>query len=131
MKMREIILRAIARKITWDQAADILGMSPPAMLRLRNLYEKRGYDGFWVRAAQKSPLPQIPFAVLEKVLLLYQDKYSRLDVRAFHEQLRKRHSIRLSYPWLAQTLREAGLVPSAPAPGHEPSHEVRYHAHHN
>ena len=110
MKMREVILRAIAKKITWDQAADILGMSHSAMWRLRGLYQRRGYDGFWVRATRKPGGLPVPLSDLEKVLLLYQQRYSHLDARSFQKILRKEHSIHLDCACLSQALREAGLT---------------------
>ena len=110
MKMREVVLRAIAKKITWDQAADILGMSHSAMWRLRGLYQRRGYDGFWVRATRKPGALPIPLSDLEKVLLLYQQRYSHLDLRSFQKILGKKHSIHLDRDWLSQALREAGLT---------------------
>ena len=116
MKVREVVLRAIAKKITWDQAAEVLGISYAALDRMRRLYQRRGYDGHWVRARHKKSAPQVPLATVERVLLLYQEKYSHLDARAFHEKLRKAHHISLNYNWLAQTLSEAGLVPLKPAP---------------
>jgi transposase len=122
MKMREVILRAIAKKITWGQAADVLGISYSAMERLRRLYKRRGYDGHWVRASRKTASPQVPLATVELVLMLYQEKYSRLDARAFHEKLRMRHRISLNYSWLEQALREAGLL--AQTPGHRDASEA-------
>ena len=113
MKMREVILRAIAKEITWDQAADILGMSHSAIWRLRALYERRGYDGFWVRARGKRPAPYVPLATVEKILLLYKGKYSHLDARSFQEVLSKKHSIHLAHAWLSQTLKESGLLADA------------------
>jgi hypothetical protein len=110
MKMREVVLRAIAKKITWDQAADILGMSHSAMWRLRGLYQRRGYDGFWVRATRKPGGLPVPLSDLEKVLLLYQQRYSHLDPRSFQKILSKKHSIHLDCDWLSQALREAGLT---------------------
>jgi hypothetical protein len=110
MKMREVILRAIARIITWDEAADVLGISPAAMARLRRLYQRRGYDGHWVRASRKTFSTQVPFATVERVLLLYQQRYSGSDARTFHQRLRSRHGIDLRYPLLAQILQEAGLL---------------------
>lgn len=109
MKMRDVVLRAIARKITWDQAADILGISYSAMWRLRALYVRRGYDGFWVRAAHR-PLPCVPFAILEKVLVLYQEKYPHADVRSFQRKLSAKHSVHLTYDVLEQALYGAGLI---------------------
>ena len=84
------------------------------MDRMRRLYQRRGYDGHWVRARHKKSAPQVPLAIVERVLLLYQEKYSHLNARAFHERLRKKHRISLNYSWLAQTLSDAGLAPEKP-----------------
>ena len=80
------------------------------MARLRRLYQRRGYDGHWVRASRKTFSTQVPFATVERLLLLYQQRYSGFDARAFHKRLRSRHGIDLRYPLLAQILQEAGLL---------------------
>ncbi len=43
MKVQEVILRAMAKKITWWQAAEILGMSDRQMRRLHWRYREHGY----------------------------------------------------------------------------------------
>jgi Homeodomain-like domain-containing protein len=43
MKVQEVMLRAWARKITWWQAAEILGISDRHLRRIRDAYEKFGY----------------------------------------------------------------------------------------
>ena len=40
MKVQEVILRAMARRITWWQAAEILGISVRSMRRWRERYEE-------------------------------------------------------------------------------------------
>jgi len=45
MKVQEVILRAMAKKITWWQAAEIVGLSDRSMRRWRQRYEEHGYDG--------------------------------------------------------------------------------------
>jgi hypothetical protein len=45
MKVQEVILRAVARKITWWQAAEIIGISDRPMRRWRERYEEFGFDG--------------------------------------------------------------------------------------
>jgi Homeodomain-like domain len=42
MKVQEVILRAMAKKITWWQAAEILGLSGRQLRRLRQRYEEHG-----------------------------------------------------------------------------------------
>src|SRR6202790_4950495 len=47
MKVQEVILRAMARKITWWQAAEIIGVPDRSMRRWRERYEEFGYDGLF------------------------------------------------------------------------------------
>jgi hypothetical protein len=47
MKVQEVILRALAKRITWWQAAEIIGISDRSMRRWRWRYEQHGYDGLW------------------------------------------------------------------------------------
>jgi transposase len=49
MKVQEVILRAMARKIMWWQAAEIIGISDRHMRRWRERYEEFGYDGLFDR----------------------------------------------------------------------------------
>ncbi len=56
MKVQEVILRAMAKKITWWQAAEIIGIRDRSMRRWRERYEEFGYDGlFDRRRGQPSP----------------------------------------------------------------------------
>jgi hypothetical protein len=49
MKVQEVILRAIAKRITWWQAAEIIGISDRQMRRWRRRWEKFGYEtGCWI-----------------------------------------------------------------------------------
>ena len=57
MKIQEVILRAVAKKITWWQAAEIIGVSDRTMKRV------------------------------EQVLRLYQEKYFDFNVRYFFATL--------------------------------------------
>src|SRR6266516_6395982 len=53
MKVQEVILRAMAKKITWWQAAEIIGISDRQMRRWRERYEEFGYDGLFDRRQGK------------------------------------------------------------------------------
>jgi hypothetical protein len=46
MKVQEVILRAMAKKFMWWQAAEIIGISDRSMRRWKQRYEEGGYDGF-------------------------------------------------------------------------------------
>jgi transposase len=43
MKVQEVTLRAMAKRINWWQAAEILGISDRSMRRWRERYQERGY----------------------------------------------------------------------------------------
>ena len=49
MKVQEVILRAMAKKITWWQAAEIIGISDRHMRRWRERYEEFGFRGLFDR----------------------------------------------------------------------------------
>jgi len=109
MKVQEVILRAMAKKITWWQAAEILGLSDRSM-RWRERYEEFGYDGLFDRRQGKPSPKRVPVAVVEQVLGLYRDRYFDLNVRHFHEKLAAEHGVDLSYTWVKLALQGAGLV---------------------
>ncbi|HEU5400128.1 MAG TPA: ISNCY family transposase [Terriglobales bacterium] len=113
MKVQEVILRAMAKKITWWQAAEIIGISDRSMRRWRERYELHGYDGLLDRRLGKPSPRRVPLAEVEQVLGLYREKYFDLNVRHFHEKLREEHGIELSYTWVKLALQGAGLVAKA------------------
>jgi transposase len=110
MKVQEVILRAMAKKITWWQAAEIIGISDRQMRRWRERYEEFGFRGLFDRRRGKPSPKRVPVAVVEKVLGLYREKYFDLNVRHFHEKLREEHPVELSYSWVKGILQGAGMV---------------------
>jgi predicted ArsR family transcriptional regulator len=45
MKLQEVLLRAMAKKMTWWQAAEIIGVTERTMRRWRERLEAHGYSG--------------------------------------------------------------------------------------
>jgi transposase len=110
MKRQEIILRAYAKKISWIEAAEILGYSPRHLRRLREKYEEVGFEGLVDGRLGRASPRRLPVAIIEEVLGLYREKYFDFNVRHFHEKLREEHSIDVSYTWVKTLLQGAGLV---------------------
>src|SRR5579884_2438565 len=106
MKVQEVLLRAMAKRITWGQAAEILGISDRSLRRWKRRYEQYGYDGLFDRRQQRPSPRRVPMEVAEEVLRLYQEKYADLNVRHFHEKLREEHAIQLSETYYAQLVEE-------------------------
>ena len=110
MKVQDVMLQTMAKKITWWQAAEILGISDRHMRRWRERYEQEGYKGLMDRRRGKPSTRRVPLAMVEKVFALYREKYFDLNVQHFHEKLETEPGIGLSYTWGKQALQGAGLV---------------------
>jgi transposase len=110
MRLQDVILKAMAKKITWMAAAEIAGISDRTMRRIKDRYEEFGYDGLFDRRRAKPSMLRIPMRVAEQVLALYQERYFDFSVLHFHEKLRQEHGIQVSYTWVKQALQGAGLV---------------------
>ena len=110
MKLQEVLLKAMAKKITWWSAAEIIGVSDRTMRRWRERLEEGGYSGLADRRKGKPSDRRVPLAIAEEVLRLYQETYYDLNIRHFHEKLRELHGITLSYTWVQKAVQGAGLV---------------------
>ena len=110
MKIQEVILRAMAGKLLWFQAAEIIGVSPRQMQRMKKNYEELGYDGLYDRRLGKPSPRRVPMETAQEVLRLYQEVYQGFNVKHFHEKLTEKHGIQLSYTWVKMALQGAGLV---------------------
>ena len=110
MKVQEVILRAAAKKITWIQAAEILGVSPRHMRRWKEKYEQFGFHALFDGRRGKTSPRRVPSAVLAEVLRLYRTQYFDLNVSHFHEKLTGQHGFSVSYTWTKGVLQGAGLV---------------------
>ena len=93
MKLQDVILKAMAKKITWWDAAEIIGVSNRTMRRWRERLETDGYSGLADGRKGKASLRRVPLAVAEQVLRLYQETYYDLNSKHFHEKLESEHGI--------------------------------------
>jgi len=111
MKVQEVILRATSGRISWADAADILGISYRSMMRWKSDYHTHGYDGLFDRRNQTPSPKRVPFEQVEFVLKLFKEKYFDFNVKHFHEKLLSDYGIQLSYPWVKKALQTAGYIP--------------------
>ena len=110
MRLQDVMLRAMAKRITWYQAAEILGLSGRQMLRWQTRFKHEGYEGLFDRRRGVPSPKRVPLETVETVLKLYQEQYFDFNVRHFHEKLTAEHGIKLSYTWVKAALQGAGLV---------------------
>lgn len=110
MKVQEVIMRAMAKQITWWQAAEILGVTPRTIRRMKRNWKRAGFDGLYDHRWKRPSPKRVPVKQLERVLELYREKYSDFNVRHFHEKLAEEHGIHYSYSWVKKALQTSGLV---------------------
>jgi len=110
MKIQEVILKAMAGKLKWWEAAEIIGVTDRTMRRWRQQYQEHGYSGLWDYRKRRPSPKRVPVAELEQVLRLYRERYFDFNVQHFHEKLREEHGLSYSYTWVKTALQEAGLV---------------------
>jgi transposase len=84
MKLQDVLLKAMAKKITWWTAAEIIGVSDRTMRRWRTRLERDGYSGLADRRKGKVSFRRVALQTVERVLALYRDRYHDLNVRHFH-----------------------------------------------
>ena len=64
MKVQEVLLRAMAKKITWWQAAEIIGISDRSMRRWHRVVGKVGRTLRWPE--QLNPVPVGPCVAIQE-----------------------------------------------------------------
>jgi transposase len=122
MKVQEVILRALSGRQSWLQVADILGVSPRTVRRLRWRYQRAGYDGLFDHRRHRSPRA-VPLGEVQRILRLYRERYGPraghpgYNVRHFCDVARRDHHVTLSYSFIKQALQGAGLVSKRRARG--------------
>src|SRR2546426_10202063 len=87
MKVQDVMLQAMAKKITWWQAAEILGISDRPMRRWRERYVEEGYNGLLDRRRGKPPRRRVPGATGGEGVGLYRGKDFELNVEDVHEKV--------------------------------------------
>ena len=110
MKLHDVLLKAMAKKIRWWEAAEIIGVTDRTMRRWRERLEADGYSGLVDRRKARPSDKRVPVEKVEEVLRLYRQEYFDLNMRHFHEKLKDKHGIELSYTFVQKALQGAGLV---------------------
>jgi len=66
MKLQDVLLKAMAKKISWLSAAEIIGVTPRTMRRWRARLEQNGYSGLRDRRKGKASFRRVAFKHLRR-----------------------------------------------------------------
>src|ERR1700741_4242773 len=101
------------RRLTGEEAGELLGMSGRNFRRLCVRYEEDGIEGLRDRRIGKVSPRRAPARELDRMHQLYRERYSDFTVKHFHEQLVRRHGYKLCYTVTRLSLQAAGPVAKA------------------
>jgi hypothetical protein len=113
------------RRLTGEEAGELLGMSGRHFRRLCVRYEEEGIEGLRDGRIGKVSPRRAPARELERMQALYRERYSDFTVKHFHEQLVRRHGYKLCYTVTRLSLQAAGLVAKAKRRGAHRKKRVR------
>jgi transposase len=75
MKLQDVLLKAMAKKISWMEAAEIAGVTDRTIRRIRDRYNEFGYTGLFDQRKGKRSIHRVPMETAEEVLRLYKEVY--------------------------------------------------------
>jgi len=113
------------RRLTADEAGELLGMSGRNFRRLCVRYEDDGIAGLRDRRIGKVSPHRASARELARMHELYRERYGDFTVKHFHEQLQRRHGYKLSYTVTRLSLQAVGLVKKAKRRGAHRKKRVR------
>lgn len=98
------------KRLTQEEAAELLGVNERSFRRYINRYEEDGLDGLIdKRLAQVSHL-RAPVDEVLSLEALYRDRYDGWNVKHFYERYQEDHGGHRSYTWVKRRLQEGRLV---------------------
>ena len=110
LKFEDAMSRYRKRRLTAEEAGEVLGMSGRHFRRLLERYDEEGREGLRDRRLGKVSPRRAPAAELTRMQRLYQERYRDFTVKHFHEQLQQHHGYKLGYTVTRLSLQAAGLV---------------------
>lgn len=117
MTRRDVIQKAIEKRITWTQAAAICRVTPRHMSRLRERFEQFGIPGLKDGRTGKRQPSRISAKTVETLCRLKTGPYADFSVRHFHQFVTTKHGLEISYTWALNVLQARGLIEKSPGRG--------------
>ncbi len=110
MTRREVITKAIDGQLSWVAAADIIGVTPRQMRRIRRAIERHGMSAVMDQRGGRPRRKRVTAQTLREICRLKRAMYVDFSMRHFYERLTEQHGIAVSYTYVRQVLQEAGIV---------------------
>lgn len=113
MRFEELYQRQTERKLTIEQAAEILGISERTFRRWSRHYEAEGAEGLYDGRLDKVAHNTAPVDEVAELLNLFETRYANFNVSHFYDKYRDEHQGQRGYTWVKNILQEGGLIKKA------------------
>ena len=110
MRFKDIYEKRAHKRLTIEQAADLLGVCERTFRRWSARYEASGAEGL---ADQRLEKVAHNAALVDEVMALvslYETRYAHWNVSHFYDRYRQQHQGGRSYTWVKNKLQAHGLV---------------------
>jgi len=98
------------KKLSCEEAAELLGVSISTFYRKRQIYEEDGPDGTLDRRVGKPAHNKAADLEVEFITRLFEIRYRDFSVKHFYDFAKREHGVKRSYGWVKNKLLETGLA---------------------
>ncbi len=116
-KFVDILGRCEEKRLSYGEAAEILGMSERTFRRYRKRYDDSGLDGLGDRRLGKASSRAVPADKRQWMLDEYRSHHMGWTAKHFHDYLVKHHNYNWGYTWTKTQLQHSHLILKAPRRG--------------
>ena len=113
MKFKEVYEKWSHKRLTAEEAADILGMHERTFRRWSCRYEAEGAEGLIDQRLEKVAHNTAPVDEVMALTSLYETYYRDWNVSHFYERYQQHHQGERGYTWVKNQLQAEGLVKKA------------------
>jgi len=117
MRFEEAYFGWCERRLSQEEAAQLLGVNERTFRRYICRYEEEGLDGLFDQRLMRVSSRRAPVDEVMRLSELYRDRYEGWNVKHFYSFYRRRHEGCRSYSWVKNELQKARLVPKSPGRG--------------
>ena len=117
MRFEEVYEGWQERRLTQEEAAEILGVTDRSFRRYAVRYEAEGLEGLIDRRIEAISARRAPVDEVMRLVQTYRSQYEGWNVAHFYNWYRERHQGARSYSWVKSGLQKAGAVKRAKGKG--------------
>ena len=110
MRFEEVYERWSVKRLTQEEAAQLLGVCERTFRRYINRYEEEGLDGLIDKRLNEVSHREAPVDEVVRLEALYKERYDGWNVQHFFGKYQREHQGERSYTWVKSRLQSAGLV---------------------